>query len=741
MAFNKRKILRNAQKFTHKRQWDRAIAEYEKLTQEDFGDTSLDNVIGDLCLNKGDIAKAIHYFGAASEYYRERGFAAKSIAILKKIQRLDPTQSSYYERLADLYAEKGLVQDAIEQLTMLAQFYEKLDNVEKALETYYKISDLEPANIGIKVRLGEIYERQGLNDHASEEYARVAEAYVKLGELGSAFSFYKKSYSLDEDNINALKGIVSVYLNTDQIGKALDTIKLLLEKAPDDLQALFIMGRTYLQDGDQESALPVFEHILELAPDQDGVREIVGRIYLQQGEFTNAKNMLETVVDAFMKDDSLEDAIKILQQLQAANPRDVSVRLKIAKLFMKLQMEERAFDEYEQVAELYMEENDPKPAFKIYEKLYLTHPDNQQYRKNYFELARNLGVQPVFIEHSAATRRSIGEDEEQIGAEVDVTEMDDSLQEEFSAEASESGGRPLGYRAQLTVEQRGIIEEYRSEAEVFVKYGLHDNAISRLRDILDIDPWDIATGKKLCEVLLDQNRIEEFVRQSKSVAELAEALNDPGEAIRTYDSILRVAPGDEDAVAARQRLSEKMGGEAVAPVAAPARPAAATPMVEEDEPAAYKAKDLALGASTDVDVDEVITEFRRGISKRINPKDYETHYNLGIAYREMGLLDAAISEFRLILNFPDMVVDGCANLGMCYIESGEFDKSIRILEFGVQKAPEKSAKALAMRYDLAKAHEAAGHLKEAVRIFQTVEDERPGFRDTLKQIKNLKSRI
>jgi tetratricopeptide (TPR) repeat protein len=46
-------------------------------------------------------------------------------------------------------------------------------------------------------------------------------------------------------------------------------------------------------------------------------------------------------------------------------------------------------------------------------------------------------------------------------------------------------------------------------------------------------------------------------------------------------------------------------------------------------------------------VAEVFAEFKKGLEKVVRPEDVDTHYDLGIAYREMGLTEDAIGEFTV----------------------------------------------------------------------------------------------
>ena len=51
-------------------------------------------------------------------------------------------------------------------------------------------------------------------------------------------------------------------------------------------------------------------------------------------------------------------------------------------------------------------------------------------------------------------------------------------------------------------------------------------------------------------------------------------------------------------------------------------------------------------------LEEIVEGFKKGVAEHLSPTDYDTHFNLGIAYREMGLLDEAIGEFQVAAKDP-----------------------------------------------------------------------------------------
>jgi tetratricopeptide (TPR) repeat protein len=123
--------------------------------------------------------------------------------------------------------------------------------------------------------------------------------------------------------------------------------------------------------------------------------------------------------------------------------------------------------------------------------------------------------------------------------------------------------------------------------------------------------------------------------------------------------------------------------------------------------------------------------------------DPETHYNLGVAFREMGLLDEAIGEFQKVVkiggkgNFPPNFLQACSLLAICFMEkkmpaiAGKW--YIRALE-----TPDLDEEAqLALQYDLGVAYEQAGESRKALERFTEVYSQNIDFRDVAEKIREL----
>ena len=138
-------------------------------------------------------------------------------------------------------------------------------------------------------------------------------------------------------------------------------------------------------------------------------------------------------------------------------------------------------------------------------------------------------------------------------------------------------------------------------------------------------------------------------------------------------------------------------------------------------------------------LDEIVQAFKKGIEEQVGPEDFETHYNLGIAYKEMGLLDEAIGEFQFASKDQRLLLDCCSMLGICFREKGMHALAVKWYRRALEAdggSDEESL--LGLRYDLADTLSRIGEQKEAMAIFTEVYGLNSRYRDVAARIKELK---
>jgi pilus assembly protein FimV len=143
-----------------------------------------------------------------------------------------------------------------------------------------------------------------------------------------------------------------------------------------------------------------------------------------------------------------------------------------------------------------------------------------------------------------------------------------------------------------------------------------------------------------------------------------------------------------------------------------------------------------------VSFEETFSEFKKGLSKVVKPEDVETHYDLGIAYKEMGLIDDAIGEFnvaRLGCAGKKKEVDCLSMMAMLQSMKGDMQGAIESYRSALQNETAVGDVELSLRYELANAHESAGNLGKALGHLMRVQEANPNYRDVAMRVEMLAS--
>jgi pilus assembly protein FimV len=139
-------------------------------------------------------------------------------------------------------------------------------------------------------------------------------------------------------------------------------------------------------------------------------------------------------------------------------------------------------------------------------------------------------------------------------------------------------------------------------------------------------------------------------------------------------------------------------------------------------------------------VEDVLSEFKRGIERVVRPEDVETHYDLGIAYKEMGLMDEAISEFEIALRGAEgkpKEADCLSLLGACRAAKGDYAKALTAYGRAVRLKTLKPEGRLNLYFEIGSARESSGDLTGALEAYEQVARVDPEYRDVGEAVSRL----
>ena len=133
-------------------------------------------------------------------------------------------------------------------------------------------------------------------------------------------------------------------------------------------------------------------------------------------------------------------------------------------------------------------------------------------------------------------------------------------------------------------------------------------------------------------------------------------------------------------------------------------------------------------------VEELFEAFREGVQRQVQGDDYDTHYNLGIGYKEMQLLEPAIEEFKVAMGDPERTLECCSMLSLCELERGDPEAAAAWLLQGIRAPGFPPEDAIGLLYDLAELHLAQGRPREASDLFRAVAALDPGYREVASRL-------
>jgi tetratricopeptide (TPR) repeat protein len=221
-------------------------------------------------------------------------------------------------------------------------------------------------------------------------------------------------------------------------------------------------------------------------------------------------------------------------------------------------------------------------------------------------------------------------------------------------------------------------------------------------------------------LVLDKAReIEELAAASSGISAVAQPLVQPGASVPAWVAseppeleleYQELEPGDEGFDFA-EKLAEEL-----------AEVAEIAPMDE--------------GAEM-IDVETVFEQFKAGVAEQVSDDDSDTHFDLGIAYKEMGLLPDARREFQVAMADPRRRCLCWTMIGLVYMEEGQPRDAIEAFQSGLE-SPEKTVdEAVGLHYELGLACEAAGLTDQARLHYEYVFQREPEFRETGQRLQRL----
>lgn len=806
MGFDKAKVLRAAEKFLAQGKIPAAIAEYRQIVENDADDFMALNVLGDLYSRANKNGEAVACFKSIAEHYREQGFILKAVAMYRKIERLQPGSADIASQLAALYEAQGLLVEARAQYMIVADSYARAGQNTKMLEVLRRVADLDPENIEIRRRLAEGYARENFQTDAAEAFTKVGDLLLARGQHENALGPYMLALNLFPFDHAALTGMLSAHTALGTPQEAAEMLERAVAEQPDDTELLSMLARAHTEAGDVAAAERSTAALIHRDKTSYPRFVDVARLYLKENNPDAAVRILGSIVQQMLTGREEDPLIEILSDVLVRHPEHINALRLLVHIRRWQRDEERLRVALECLAEAAKRAGVVDEERNAVAQLARLVPDNQYYFDRLHELG-DAPVEALYANESIfappGQELPAFENFSSSSTPTDTTHtVADAPTGEFAEFEWNSVETPVEKSVEPAVETippPPTQDPAASFADLNSDWGDLDTspppadtsvatptATTNFQEI-DFDsitttpasgtvterPAATAPDPKREALLLQELESVDFYlkqgygdiaqetltmleRQFGSHPAIDERRAQVATAAATAassssDSVEETAgntsPSTEQATEPEMSVEfsgfdlfevgeETAQAETITPAPAPAKETPAAP-----RPVAKKAESVI-----HPELKDVFDEFRAAVEEEPSGSDddYETHYNLGLAYNEMELLDEAVEEFQIAAG---LVAPGdgtarylqCCNLiGHCFMKKGMPGLAAIWLKKGMEAPGHTEDEYQALRYELGVAYEQMGELDRAIETFMEVYGINVSYRGVSAKLSELK---
>jgi tetratricopeptide (TPR) repeat protein len=788
-------LLRSAEKHIARGKLEQALKDYLRVLDDNPRDISTLNKVGDLYVRLNRAADSIPFFTRIAEVCSLDGFFLKAIAIYKKINKIDPARLEVYERLGDLYTKQGLTQDSRTQYQILADHYQKNNQPEEAIAAYKKMAAADPNDLKIQVRLADLYRSVNRLEEAVMQYGLVGSMLLRRGAQDEAGAVFQKALELSPKDAAARNTLVRSLLSQKNPTAAL----AILKAAPRTADSLALMAEAQFEMGQKGDAIRTAEQAIALETEHQGARLALCRAHLAEanfeaaladvspmvdaataaGDFTRAASYLSTILQI---EEAHRDSLQKMAEVREAEGNAAET----ARLRLALAREDERRGNVTAAVENYRRAAEAAPG----------HPEAAA---RLVALSRGVDLSGLDVPPGAPPEMIIDLDDalverspeaaappapspdrhespEERELETLIVEAEIFARYGLTDKAVERLRAVVRKRPDLPSARERLLElmaasrnpALAQETESFVDFCRQRDELARAQALLS--KLGLAGARPEPPPPPPAETFEEFPVEPRP-APASEFVEDFGSESLAFEPEPAAPPpapratpapapaaGSADAEFVAYEGLDSLLEEEMRKAGGP--PAAPSPAVDEQslfadeqqffnladelekdlaEQASFPAAPAMAGPEGEASLEEIFREFKKGVEQQLSPEDYETHSNLGIAYKEMGLIDEAIGEFQLASKDTGRAVECCSMLGLCFLEKGMPQLAVKWYRKGLEAPHINESETVGLLYDLANVYQSTGDVDNAYRTFLEVYGFDTGFRDVAARVRELET--
>jgi len=686
---NKEKILATAQKYLQKNNLPRAIKEYVKVLEIDSKDVRSRQKLAELYGRTANVEEALSHYAIVATYYAENTFYLKAIAVYKQMQKLAPTDLKYTMKLAKLNEQQGLVGNALAEYRLLFDSYEKSGQHENAVDVLNSMRALDPNNLTVAMRVVSYYADLGDSKKAQDEYAALEAKLITADNYKQLQLFYKHFIALWPDDVDVQIGYGRAMIGGGELIGGVQYLTSLQRQYPKNPDVLFALACGFHACAEYKHELECLLRLVKFVPESLDYQHALYRAALDAEDPDLAFSVVEKGRHLFEAAGNVVELKPYYERLRELLPDNRDVLAALNKIYELLGEGEKLFD----VLSTGLDDKNDDYAPSVADNAGSLGAFNDQFEEMQFD-------------NAASAEESKDEDISFDDITFDLEDDNETgTSADFDLEQNDMRKSPV-------VDIQADLEE----AAFYLQQGLLDEAQKVCQRLESVSPTD-------AKVLALQQQIAQR-RPNSTGADTS--------AVRSNSDVEIDFSTDSSEVVLDLDLSE-LETDVINPDLVDSFDLA-------DNDSDIDAGIAELNFAADGQSDHTLADSQRGVVTVINEEDTESAYNLGIAYKEMGLLDDAITEFDKATASSARIIDCACLKAACYIAQQKFTAAEDVLTEALSGSLSLEQKIL-LYYETGLLYEAWDRGADALASYQIVAASDPSFRDVSSKIVELKEAV
>jgi tetratricopeptide (TPR) repeat protein len=505
---------------------DGAIQEFQNLTEFAPTQWTLWQRIIDLYQAQGNLESAAEQGFKAAKIAESKKEQQQYQLFLEKIVGLQPNYLPASELLAELFYNQKLTDQAVQLWNQNLPIYLQNNNFDSAITVLEKLIDLYPDKAEYKLQAAEIYPQAGKKELAVRVLEKLLTQYQYQSNFDEVISVLDRLRHLVPTEVKWQKQLAEAYIATDKTKEAVVILQQLAQdfaKQKKTAEALQLLNQAFLADPDN---LSLVEQRIELL--------------IATNQIQDAAPLMDYLAEQYEQKKQFDKVAEIYQRQVNLIPTNPELRAKLIDIYIKLGKKELALDQYRQIVDQYLAQQEYSSATATYKLMLKLSPEDIAIHTSLAELYQKME------KHNEAIAEYL-EMGKLLEAKRDIPKAIEKYTQIIGIDSEHIVAREKLISAYTELKKPDQVRDTKlALAQIYQRKNQLSETIQLTKDILNIEPKHIPTLTLLLECYQSQNNQEQMAAIYDRLAKSYIDIKDINKAANMYRRELELTPDNPE---------------------------------------------------------------------------------------------------------------------------------------------------------------------------------------------------